>query len=262
MSGAAPGRVLRLSVAAWGLGELALGRSRSGLAWLAAEVGLLAVTVWLTVLLIATTWYLLPYLAGAAFLVLWALQAVLAYRHALGRLGAEAPTPRRSPAGAIAWLAVPLLVWGTGFWLVAGSAGSPEAILDRFVTAWPQPDDTRADELTGLAVDPGQLLSASAAALDQLRQLCAAGQLTEDCAGAPEALLRDVRMRLDAPVAGRARAVAELVRYERRETRFLGLFAASELEPVPVRTLLELQLATEPGPLGSERWTIVNASPL
>jgi hypothetical protein len=258
---AAPGRVLGLAVIGWGLGHLALGRRRSGVAWLAAELAMLTGTIVLSLLLIDTTWYLVPFGAGAAFIAAWAAQAVLAYRAAIGSADAAAPTPRRSPAASIAWLTLPLLVWGTGFWLIAGSAGSPEAVLDRFVTAWPRALD-ETDPFASLTDDPALLASAATQALDRLEELCAAGQLTSDCSVAPEALLRDVRVRLEEPIGGRATAVAEVVRYERRETRFLGLFAAAELEPVPFVSLLELELGTEPAALGAQRWTIVNAQPL
>jgi hypothetical protein len=260
VTAAAPGRVLGLAVIGWGLGHIALGRLRSGIAWLTAEVIGLIVTIGLSILLIDTTWYLVPFLCGAAFIVAWATQAVIAYRGALTHTEAEA-TPRRSPAASIAWLTLPLLVWGTGFWLVAGRSGSPEAVLDRFVTAWPQATEA-GDPFASLTDDPAALASASRDALIRLEGLCAAGQLTSDCGVAPEALLRDVRIRLDPPIGDRATAVAQVVRYVRHETRFLGIFAGSELEPVPYVTLLELRLAAEPAPLGSRRWTIVNAEPL
>lgn len=261
MSEAAPGRVLRLAVIGWGLGDLALGRRGPAIAWLIAEALALAATIVLTVLLVETTWYLVPYLAGALFVALWAIQAVIAYRRAVGRHGEARPTPRGSPAAAIAWLTIPLLVWGTGFWLVAGSFGSPDAVLDRFVAAWPEAR-TDASALGALADDPAALESAAAAALGRLEQLCSDGQLNEDCAQGSESLLRDVRIRLDPRVGDRQRAVAEVVDYERVPTRFLGIFAASELRPVPLVPLLELELAAEPAALGSRRWTIVNVEPL
>lgn len=261
MTNAAPSRVLGLAVIGWGLGHLALGRRVTGIAWLVAEVTSLAVTVLLTAALLETTWYLVPFCCGAAFMATWATQAVLAYRGAVGSADAAGPTPRRSPAASIAWLTLPLLVWGTGFWLVAGQSGSPNAVLDRFVTAWPEAA-TAGDPFVALTDDPAALDATAAAALDRLRGLCAAGQLTSDCTVATEALLRDVRIRLEPTIGNRATAVVEVVRYERRETSFLGIFSGAELEPVPFASLLELQLAAEPAALGSRRWTIVNAEPL
>jgi hypothetical protein len=261
VSRAAPGRVLRLAIAGWGLGHLALGR-RIGAAWLAAELVALATTGILTVLLVDTTWYLLPFACGAAFMILWALQAVLAYRHAIGDVMPDTPTPRRSPAASIAWLTLPLLVWGTGFWLVAGGAGSPQAVLDRFETAWPQARAERLLAFEGLSAEAAALDAAAGQALQRLVGLCAAGQLTEDCASSPAALLRDVRLRVDSIGPEGATAVAELVTYERHETSFFGIFDASELEPVPVLDLLTLELTAEPAALGSKRWTIAGATPL
>jgi len=261
VSEAAPGRVLRLAVIGWGLGDLALGRRGAAIAWLIAEAIALAATIVLTVLLVETTWYLVPFVAGALFVVLWAAQAVIAYRRAVSRHGEAPPTPRGSPAAAIAWLTIPLLVWGTGFWLVAGSFGSPDAVLDRFVAAWPEAG-TEASALGALGDDPAALESTAAAVIARLERMCDEGGLNEDCAQGSESLLRDVRIRLDPRVGDRQRAVAEVVEYERVSTRFLGIFAASELRPVPLVPLLELELAAEPAALGSRRWTIVNAEPL
>jgi hypothetical protein len=256
---AAPGRVLRLGIVAWGLGELAMGRRYAGSSWLLAEaIGLAAVAL-ATYLLADTTWYLVPFLAGMAFIAVWALQAVAAYRRAQRlQRGATPTAPSRSPAAAAAWLTLPLLVWGTGFWLFAADAASPAAVLDRFVAGWPQLADGGRD--AGLAQDPAALSGAAAQAIARLRQLCADGLLPEDCGEAPENLLRDVRFRIDASDAGSVSAIAELVRFERQPARFAGLFEATELVPVPVEAILRLELAARPAAIGSARWTIVNAA--
>jgi len=261
VSEAAPGRVLRLAVIGWGLGDLALGRRGVAIAWLATELLALAGTGILTVLLADTTWYLVPYLAGALFVALWAVQAVVAYRRAVGRHGAAPPTPRGSPAAAIAWLTIPMLLWGTGFWLVAGTHGSADAVLDRFVAVWPQAG-TDASPLAELGADPAVLEEAAAATIHRLELMCSAGELNEDCAQGSESLLRDVRIRVDPRVGDRQHAVAEVVTYERVSSKFLGIFDASELRPVPLVPLLELELRAEPAALGSQRWTIVNVAPL
>lgn len=259
MNDAAPGRVLRLSVLAWGLGELAMGRRYVGTSWLLAEAIGLTLVALATYLLADTTWYLVPFLTGMAFIAVWAMQAIAAYRRAQRvQRGATATAPNRSPAAAAAWLTVPLLVWGTGFWLFAAEAASPAAVLDRFVASWTHIADGSQD--AGLAQDPEALSGVSAAAVARLRQLCAAGALPEDCGDAPENLLRDVRFRLEASGEGSTSAVAELVRFERRPSRFVGLFDATELVPVPVEAILRLDLATQPAALGSERWTVVNAA--
>jgi hypothetical protein len=228
MSPAAPGRVFGLALLGWGLGDLALGRQAVAIGWLAAEVlGVLAVAA-LTLSLANSTLYLVPYLAGLAFIATWAVQAVGAYRRAQRTQAAFAPTPRRSPAAAIAWLGVPLLAWGTGFWLVAASSGSPAAALDRFVTE-------------------GSLCSAVSTATE-----CSAS--SADVAG--------VRLRLISEDGDRAVAVAERVHYLSRPSRFLGIFAGSELVPVAEGNLLTIQLRSVPAgtllgiDVGARQWRI------
>jgi hypothetical protein len=256
---AAPGRVLRLAILGWGLGDLALGRRLAGAVWLIAEAAALAAVAALTALFADTTWYLLPFLAGMGFIVAWAAQAVAAYRRARRSGGAYPTAPTGSSAAAVAWLAVPLLAWGTGFWLFGAEAATPGAVLDRFVTAWPTADARAWD--ASLAERPTRLGDAAAAARERLRELCAGGMLAEDCGEAPENLLHDIRVRITAETSASATALAEVVRFERRPSRFLGIFDASELVPVPTEPILRLELATRPAWLGAARWTIVNAEP-
>jgi hypothetical protein len=85
--------------------------------------------------------------------------------------------------------------------------------------------------------------------------------LADDCAGTPESLLHDIRVRITAETSTRATAVAEVVRFERRPSRIFGIFDANELVPVPTAPILRLELATRPSALGAARWTIVNAEP-
>jgi hypothetical protein len=259
---AAPGRVLRLAIVGWGLGDLALGRRAAGVAWLLAEAMGLAAAAASTLLWADSTWHLLPFLLGAGFLVAWAFQAVVAYRRAQRGLGAEPANSGGSAAAAIAWLTIPLLAWGTGFWLVAADAASPAAVLDRFVTAWPsaEPGGEIAWAET-LAEEPAILAASAADAMSALRDLCAEGAMAEDCGDAAENLLRDVRVRIVASSPAAAVAVADLVRYEGRPSRFLGLFDTTEIEPVRITTVLRIILEARPAALGAERWTIVNAVP-
>jgi hypothetical protein len=265
VTGPTPGRVLRLAVLAWGLGDLALGRSVAGVAWLATEVLAAAALVVSMLLFADTSWYLLPFLLGVGFLAAWAMQAVLAYRHAQQRQGAVAPAAARSPALTIAWLALPLLLWGTGFWLLAADAATPDALMDRFLTDWPEAAAAEiasgADPFAALTADPAALRGAASTALDRLQQLCQAGQLPEDCGTTPANLLRDVRVRIVTTGDDGAVAVAELVTYERRPSTLLWFITASELVPVPREEILTVDLQPEPAALGAVRWTIVNAEP-
>lgn len=257
MRDAAPGRVLRLALVAWGFGDLAMGRRGRGIALVLAELIGLVLLVVSAILLSDTTWYLLPFLVGMAFIVVWSVQAVAAFLRAQRLQGAIPPPSTRSPAAAAAWLTVPLLLWGTGFWLFAADAGSPGAVLNAFVTEWP---DVAAEPIdAGVASDPAAVSREAEAALTSLRQLCATAGLTDDCREEASALLVDVRMRIEDQTDDTASAVAELVRFERQPSKFLGVFEASELVPVPIAPILRLELAAQPAPLGSARWIIVNA---
>lgn len=244
MIGPDPGRVLRWALLGWGLGHLAMGRAPVGAALLASEAIALALVAWLTIGLAETSAYLVPYLAGTGFLVAWAWQAVAAYRAARQLGGDHMAPPLRSPALAINWLALPLLVWGSGYWLVGGSAATPAAVLDRFVTAW------TAGTLSSEAW-PASVVDTAEVAADGL---------SADPSG-----FRDVRVRVVSMDGGQATAVAEAIHYERRETRVLGVFAGSELVPVADRTVLRIRLAAEPvalpggGDLGAVRWEVAEA---
>jgi hypothetical protein len=228
---------------------------------LAEAVGLALVGL-LSWLLLDTTWYLVPFLLGMAFIGVWAVQALLSYRRAQRLAGqATPPVARRSPAAAAAWLTLPLLAWGTGFWLVAADQASPAAVVDRFLSGWA---DVAAGHQTAWAgtdgADPAMLSSVAAAAITRLRALCANGTLPSDCDADPASVLRDVRFRIDIPGDGTALGVAEVVRFERRPTTFLGIFGASELVPVALEEILRLDLAARPAALGSQRWTVAAAT--
>lgn len=247
------GRVLARALLAWGLGHLALGRTGAGRAWLAAEIVAIAIVAWLTAGLVDTSAHLVPYVAGIGFLVAWTWQAVDAYRLARRSdplpTDPEAPTPAKSPAVAIGWLSLPLLVWASGFWLFAAGAASPSATLDRFVTAW------ESDALDPETWGRGVARTAERVA-DRL------GEVTDD-------RFRDVRVRIVEVDAERAVAVAEAVHYERRPSRFLGLFEGSELVPVADEAILRIDLAADDaglpggGSIGAVRWSItsVDATP-
>ncbi len=259
------GSVLRRSVLIWGLGDLALGRRRAALAWMAAEALSAAFLAYVVVGLTDTTLYLVPFLGGIAFLLAWTAQAVAAYRRALSLRGTTGPTPPRSPAANVAWLSLPLLVWGAGFWLVGASAASPAAVLDRFEASWPNLLQSGTRLQPNLATDPATTTDAATAALRNLGALCRDGELAADCADAPENLLRSVRFRIEAESGTTATAVAETVVYERHPTRFLGLISGTELVPVPRTQVLVIDLRAVAAPLpggleiGARRWQIVNA---
>ena len=168
MRDAAPGRVLRLALVAWGFGDLAMGRRGPGIALLVAELVGLALIVASAILLSDTTWYLVPFLVGMAFIVAWSVQAVAAFLRAQRLQAAIPPAPTRSPAAAAAWLTVPLLVWGTGFWLFAAGRGQPRRRLERLRDRLARCRRAAVLPLS-LATDPDAVSHEAEAALANLR---------------------------------------------------------------------------------------------
>ena len=258
MRDAAPGRVLRLSLVAWGFGDLAMGRRARGVVLLVAELIGLVLIVASAILLSAGTLYLVPFLIGMAFIAAWSVQAVAAFLRAQRMQGAIPPPSPRSPAAAAAWLTVPLLLWGTGFWLFAAQSATPSAVLDAFVTEWP---DVAAEPIDDtVATDPAAVTAQAEQALVALRRACTAAGFTDNnCQEEASALLVNVRVRIERQTTDTASAVAELVRFERQPSTFLGVFQTTELVPVPIAPILYLDLDAQPAPLGSARWIIVNA---
>ena len=145
--------------------------------------------------------------------------------------------------------------------MVAATNANPPGVLDAFVRRW---DDIAGDSAAGaaLAQDPRDLSRDAARAIETLRDVCRSAGVTGDCDGALSGLLGDVRVRILSQGADRARAVIELVRYERRSSRFLGIVEGAQLVPIPERPLLYLQLSAveEDGFIGSlvgaRRWVI------
>jgi hypothetical protein len=247
---------MRRSLLAWGLGDLALGRRRAAVAWLIGEALAIGLIAFLSLAYIATSWYLLPFLAGIAFIVVWALQAIATYRRSVRATAGDA-SPRSSPA-AIVVLTIPLLVAGAGFWLAAGTSGSPDAVLDRFVGEWAAVADGRASWQEDLTTDPADVTTQALNAVAFLRQLCIGGE-GEDCHGSASGLLRGIRVSIVAEAAESATATAEMVRYEQRDSRFLGIFPSTELIPISTGEVLRLQLAARPAPFGGVDWSIASA---
>ena len=126
------------------------------------------------------------------------------------------------------------------------------------------PDDPSAT-LTGLALSGGGIRSATFS-LGVLQGLCSQGALSSDCSASARNLVRDVRIAVTATGPDAATATITVVSFERRPSRFLGIFAGTELVPVPRQTLLSLQLRAVPAPLpggvrvGAQRWQIVDAA--
>ncbi len=245
MTAPEPVRVLRRGLLAWGLGHLLVGRAGLGRGLLVAEIVAILLVAWLTASLADTSLYLVPYVAGFGFLGAWAWQAIDAYR-AARRIGGEAGSvPQRSPGTAMAWLSLPLLLWGSGFWLAGAQHGTPAAALDRFVTAW------TADEMAATEWAPS------------VRRV--AGRVGRDL-GTGTDRFRDVRVRLVEADGPTASAVVEAIHFERRRASFLWIFPGTELVPVADERLMTLQLTAERAPLvgggdvGAVRWRVTGAT--
>ncbi|MCV0404250.1 MAG: hypothetical protein K5924_11210 [Chloroflexi bacterium] len=245
MTGPDPGSVLRRALLVWGFGHLSIGRPVAGAILAIVEVLAAAAVWWLTVWLADTSLYLVPFLAGMAFIVAWAWQAIAAYQAAHVLRIARPPTPERSPAAAIGWLSLPLLLWGSGFWLIGASSATPAAALDRFVTQW----------------SAGELGS------EWPPDLVRAADRAERRLGDRPDRFRDVRIRIDRQAGPTATAIAQSIHYERREARFLWVFPGSELVPVVDMDVLVLDLQAEPAPIpllgdvGAVHWRITGGSP-
>ena len=238
-----PGRVLRWALMAWGLGHLGVGRRRLAYGLLTAELLSVLIIAWLTVGLADTNLYLVPFLAGMAFIATWAWQAVDAYRSAHGLQAARPPTPKRSPAAAIGWLSLPLLLWGTGFWLIGAHAATPASVLDRFVTDWTDGELER--------TWPATVRSQAA--------------LAEEGLGTGPDRFRDIRIQVVRDDQHEATAVADAIHYERRASSFLGIFPGSEFVPVADEQILSFDLEARMvelpggGDIGAVRWELVSA---
>ena len=77
--------------------------------------------------------------------------------------------------------------------------------------------------------------------------------------------LRDVRIRILTDDGEHATAVAEAIHFERRASRFLGIFPGTELVQVADERILVLELEARPvelpggGQIGAVRWELVSA---
>jgi hypothetical protein len=258
----APGTVLQRALLCWGLGHLALGRIRAGGLWFAAELGGLALVAYLAIGLADTTAYLVPYVAGSVFVAAWAAQATIAYREARAREEAAGPVPGGSPAAAMIWLSLPLLIWGSGFWLVGAQGTTPSAVLDRFEASWPDLGE-KGPLPASITTDPAAVTAVATSALAGLLANCPAS--VPDCSSNPAALLRTMRITITDQGPDAATGVVQLVTFERQPSRFLWIISGTELVPVPTQTVLVVELRAAAAPLpggldvGARRWKIVSA---
>lgn len=146
-------RVLTPALMAWGMGHLTLG-DRRGWSLLLLQVA------WLVALLAsALAWlgsdrWLLIFGLACAYLAVWTLQAVHAYRRAVQ---AGAPAEGASRILLIAPIAVVVI---TLIFLVGGRVSTPGATFERYVHAWTAGDAATAASLFAEPVSEDELVDA------------------------------------------------------------------------------------------------------
>jgi hypothetical protein len=140
--------VMRRALLVWGLGHLSIGDPRGWLLMVLQVLGILVIAA-LGIALLEGSRDVLVFVALVGYLVIWAGQAIDAQRRSVA-LGAAS-------GGAIQILVLaPVAITAlTLFWLVGGTAASPAAVLQRYVSAWraEQPEVARRLFLVPLGVD-------------------------------------------------------------------------------------------------------------
>jgi hypothetical protein len=243
------GQALRRSLLLWGLGHVSLGDGRG---WLLAVVEVLGLASLLLLgpALAATDAAPWLFLGLVAFFAAWGGQAVAAYRLALERGG------RSGGAEAILALAPVAIVAFTGFWLVGGSAGSPSAALQAYVSAW---RGERADIASALYEPPRDAASVERewdAARDyltgRLTEISAAGAGTGIDPQAPFSSLLFEFPPSDETGGGRrarpgdtSRAIIQIVRRETVSDTLFGLVPTASQRTVAVERFGEVRLRAE-----------------
>jgi hypothetical protein len=147
-----PGRILRLSLLAWGAGHLRTGDARGWLLF-GLEVACLVVLL-VSLALLPTDRWLITYALLSGFILVWIGQAIAAYRRARRLTG------RTSGAGWLLGVAPVVIALLTGFWLVAGAESSPASTFERYVGAWREGDSGAAARLFAEPPDIFQLETA------------------------------------------------------------------------------------------------------
>ncbi|CAN5590422.1 hypothetical protein BH20CHL6_BH20CHL6_00650 [soil metagenome] len=233
------------------------------------ELGALLVIVLAGVVFAQGSGSVAVFLGIVAFLGVWGGQAVHAHRSAVAR-GAR-------PGGAIQILALApvAIVVVTGFWLEAGSAASPAATLERYVSAW---REGRTAVAEGLFVEPtsgSALVRVWAEDDTYLRDRVSALADQIDADGGPDAeggldaerpfeSLQFVAVQ-EAIDDRSASFEMTIVRRVTVDSTFLGIFPAAALETQPMEVVgrIELRLVPRgPGPLEAldEVWRLQSVS--
>lgn len=247
--------MLGRSLLIWGWGHLAIG-DRRGWLLLALQVLALAAVGLLGATLIEGSRGIVVFLAASLYLALWTGQAIDAHRRAVA-LGA-------TPGGAIRILAVApvAIVALTLLWTVVGSAGSPAAVLQRYVSAWRQGHADAGRELFRVAPEPGDLDATwrdqtgyVASRLTSLRMTYGSTSGIDPADPFGSLLfLPDAPGRSDPPdlerAGERATVAIQAVRRQTVRSSFFGLFPTASQESVPAERVGSVTLvAIEREPL-------------
>ena len=258
--------MLRRALLVWGLGHLAIGDRRGWLLLLLQLAGIAGIVL-LAAALLEGDRDIVVFLALVAFLVAWAGQAIDAHRRAV-LLGSP-------DGGAIQILALAPVAIGamTLFWLVAGTGGTPAAVLQRYVSAWRQDQPAAARELFLAAPDAAQLDAQwdgqSAYLTTRLTQL--AGSLGTASGIDPRQPWTSLLFQPDLPPGTRQASAPgteavigiQVVRQVTVRGSFFGLFPTASQESRPIERIGTVMLRAVPrepvlGLSGGVVWRIVS----
>jgi hypothetical protein len=206
----------------------------------------------------------LVFIAGAAFVAVWAGQALHAERRARRRLAPFAVAGSAGAAVELLWLAPIVVAGATAFWSLAGPATSPDDLLADYVDLWRTGRSAEASALFAVPPDPAGLDAAwqrQSARLtnEAIRAAAQAGATGGIDATDPWASVRwnaaertpTSAVAEPANGGGRFAAEATVVRRETARDSFLGLVPTTTERLVPVDDLGTIRLRTVelPGPL-------------
>jgi hypothetical protein len=195
-------------------------------------------------------------------LAAWGLIAVHAHRLAGRRRAALGLPAGEAGAGDLLWLAPLAIVLSSGFWIVAGDAGDPGALLDLYVADWRAGRAGDAAARFASPVEPAALAEAwdrqNAALRNELVTIAAAAG--PDSGIDPDPPLDAVRW-VEAgstPSGGRLVAV-EVARLETIRTELFGFLPTTSQRLVTLAQLGRVEVGLVEGPGGGRAWRIVSA---
>lgn len=266
-----PGGATIRSVAVPGWGLLAVGDARGVLVLALAVAGLAAFVV-MALPYVGGTLVELVFLAGAALVLGWAAQALIAWRRAVRRREALGLATDDGGALAVLWLAPVAIAAATVFWSVAGAGASPGSRAAAYVGAWWEDRPEAAADDFVPPLDPAAIEAAWGRQADRLHNALVRAAAEAPAGGIdPDRPFESIRFSEDqaAGAADTARTIRmDIVSRVLVQDRLLGVLptTSQRLETVAEVGSIELQLERAPGPLeGSppvETWRIVQVTVL